>query len=226
MLAYEKVGRVDACQSAFSWYRYTTFISAWICETFQARDLHFVAVIEGASTSTRQHRRLAPSIGGPERNNTFSARKGLWTACYDLNIPRSSKGKLVGFGRILVILDGKTSLFHGFPSFFPDINSVKQPGFTPCHEISLPIHQAEMQRSVRRECNICSRECGQVWGLELGVANFIHPGSCKLRLSRKLGSTAWLESGPDLHTRNKSSQMTKDYNQFPFFSVVFWWTTE
>ena len=78
-----------------------------------------------------------------------------------------------------------------------------------------------MQRSVRRECNICSRECGQVWGLELGVANFIHPGSCKLRLSRKLGSTAWLESGLDLHMRNKSSQMTKDYNQFPFFFLLF-----
>jgi hypothetical protein len=193
MLAYEKViGRVDACQSDFSWYRYTTFISAWICETFQARNLHFVAVTEGASTSTRQHRRLAPGIGGPERNNTFSARRGLRTACYDLNIPRSSKGKLVGFGSEDPGYFGwQNIIVSWFPIIFPWHQLSETAWFHPLpwDQSFPPIHQAEMQRSVRRECNICSRECGQVWGLELGVANFIHPGSCKLRLSRKLGST-------------------------------------
>lgn len=121
----------------FSWYRYTTFISAWICETFQARDATF--------TLWRALRVPVQAQGNIEDwllalealRETTPFQRGLRTACYDLNTPRSSKGKLVGFGRILVILDGKTSLFHGFPSFFPDINSVKQPGFTPCHEISL-----------------------------------------------------------------------------------------
>ena len=175
----------------------TTFISAWICEMFQARDLHFVAVTEGASTSTRQHRRLAPGIGGPERNNTFSARRGLRTACYDLNIPRSSKGKLVGFGSEDPGYFGwQNIIVSWFPIIFPWHQLSETAWFHPLpwDQSFPPIHQAEMQRSVRRNATFApgsADRCG-AWSWELqtlsiqAAASWGFQGNWVLRLGWKV----------------------------------------